>query len=55
MSVILPTTASAVSITPRLVSRRRDLEPVFNGPTSRVRRIGSRWAIDVELEPMWGV
>ena len=39
-------------MTPRLVSRRRDLEPAFNGPTTRVRRIGSRWAFDVELPPL---
>lgn len=52
MAIVLPTAASAVSITPRLVSRRRDLEPTFNGPTSRVRRIGSRWAMDIEMQPL---
>jgi hypothetical protein len=34
------------------LSRRRDLEPTFNGPTSRIRRIGSRWSIGFELPPM---
>lgn len=52
MAVTLPTTPGPRSITPRLVSRRRDLEPTFNGPTSRIRRIGSRWAIDFDFPPM---
>jgi len=52
MAITLPITPSPRSITPRLVSRRRDLEPTFNGPTSRIRRIGSRWSIDFELPPM---
>lgn len=52
MAVTLPTTSGPRMMTPRLVSRRRDLEPTFNGPTSRIRRIGSRWAIDFEYPPM---
>jgi len=52
MAIALPTTPVARSITPRLVSRRRDLEPTFNGPTSRIRRIGSRWSIDFDYPPM---
>jgi len=52
MAITLPSTADVVAMTPRLISRRRDLEPTFNGPTSRVRRIGSRWSIDFELGPL---
>lgn len=52
MAITLPVTPAPRSITPRLVSRRRDLEPTFNGPTSRIRRLGSRWSIDFELPPM---
>jgi hypothetical protein len=52
MAITLPATPGPRNITARLVSRRRDLEPTFNGPTSRVRRIGSRWSIDFDLPPM---
>lgn len=52
MAVTLPTTPAPRSMTPRLISRRRDLEPTTSGPTTRVRRLGSRWAIDFELPPM---
>ncbi|WP_309091707.1 hypothetical protein [Phenylobacterium sp.] len=53
MAILLPTTDVPVAITPRLVSRRRDLEPTFGGPTSRVRRLGSKWAFDIELPPLY--
>lgn len=52
MAITLPTSPAPRSMTPRLVSRRRDLEPTFNGPTTRVRRLGSRWSVDVEMPPM---
>jgi hypothetical protein len=52
MAVTLPTSPAPRSMTPRLVSRRRDLEPTFSGPTTRVRRLGSRWSVDVEMPPM---
>lgn len=52
MSTALPIAPGPRALTARLVSRRRDLEPTFNGPTSRIRRIGSRWAMDFELPPM---
>lgn len=52
MAITLPTTPAPRSMTPRLVSRRRDLEPTFNGPTTRVRRLGSRWAMDFDYPPM---
>jgi hypothetical protein len=53
MAILLPTADIPVSIVPRLVSRRRDLEPAFGGPTTRVRRLGSKWAFDVELPPLY--
>ena len=52
MAITLPTTTGPRNITARLISRRRDLEPTFNGPTNRVRRIGSRWSIDFDYPPM---
>jgi len=52
MAVTLPLHPLPRSLTPRLVSKRRDLSPIFNGPTSRVRRLGSRWSFDVEYPPM---
>lgn len=52
MAITLPTTTGPRNITARLISRRRDLEPTFNGPTSRIRRIGSRWSIDFDYPPM---
>ncbi len=52
MPITLPTTAVPVSITTRLVSHRRNLRPTFNGPETRVRRLGSRWAADIEMQPM---
>lgn len=52
MAITLPASPAPRSITPRLVSRRRDLEPTFGGPVSRVRRLGSRWSLDVEMPPM---
>ena len=52
MAIALPLHPSPRSLTPRLVSKRRDLSPIFNGPTSRVRRLGSRWSFDVEYPPM---
>lgn len=52
MAITLPASPAPRSITPRLISRRRDLEPTFAGPTTRVQRLGSRWAIDFELPPM---
>lgn len=53
MAIVLPTTDVPVAINWRLVSRRRDLEPTFGGPTSRIRRLGSKWAADVELPPLY--
>ena len=52
MAIVLPSSPVPRSITPRLISKRRDLEPTFGGPVTRVRRLGSRWAFDVEYPPM---
>lgn len=52
MAITLPTSPAPRSVTPRLITKRRDLEPTFGGPVSRVQRLGSRWAMDVELPPM---
>lgn len=52
MAIVLPTSPAPRWMNFWLVSRRRDLEPTFNGPTSRVRRIGSRWAVDFDFPPM---
>lgn len=52
MPITLPIIPAPRGITARLVSRRRDLEPSTSGPTTRVRRLGSRWAMDFDLPPM---
>jgi hypothetical protein len=52
MAITLPASPAPRSMTPRLISKRRDLEPTFGGPTTRVQRLGSRWSIDFELPPM---
>lgn len=52
MAVELPRTPAPRGLVFRPITRRRDLEPAFGGPTSRVRRLGSKWAVDVELPPM---
>lgn len=48
----LPTVFSGVSITPTLITARNDLVPSFGGPEQRRNRMGSRYQIKVELEPM---
>lgn len=52
MAIALPLSPAPRSVTPRLISKRRDLEPMLGGSTSRVRRPGSRWAIDFDFPPM---
>lgn len=52
MAIVLPSRPAPRGITPRLLTKRRDLEPTFGGPVTRVRRLGTRWAFDVELPPM---
>jgi len=52
MTITLPSSPAPRAISPHLISRRRDLEPTFGGPTTRVQRLGSKWAIDFDLPPM---
>lgn len=52
MAIVLPLSPAPSSITPRLLSKRLDQEPTFGGSVSRVRRLGSKWAFDVELPSM---
>lgn len=52
MTIVLPTSPWPLTSSPRLISKRRDIEPDLGGPTQRVQRLGSRWAIDFELPPM---
>ena len=52
MTIALPAAPSPRSVSPRLISNRRDLEPALGGPTQRVQRVGARWALDVEMPPI---
>lgn len=48
----LPTVFSGVSITPSLITARNSLVPAFGGPEQRRNRMGSRYQLKVQLEPM---
>jgi hypothetical protein len=50
-ALILPDVTGPVEVTPRLISRRRDLVPTLNGPTNRYLRPGSRFAMDFTMPP----
>lgn len=50
--VALPTTPGPVRATPRLVSFATDMTGPLGGPTQRVLRLGSRFAVDFEYAPM---
>lgn len=52
MALVLPTVPAPRGLTFRPVTRRRDLEPAFGGPISRIRRLGTKWSVDVEMPPM---
>lgn len=52
MALSLPIWPSPAKMTPRLVTARNDLSPAFGGPTNRFSRMGSRYALDVEMPPM---
>lgn len=52
MALVLPASPAPRLATPRLVSARNDLSPAFGGPTNRFSRMGSRYALDIELPPM---
>lgn len=52
MSVQLPTLPLEAQLKPRLIGFGADLTPPLGGPTLRVRRLGSRFALDVGLPAM---
>lgn len=52
MSVTLPTTPAPADANPRLLDWGGDPESSLGGPTQRVERIGSRFALDVILPEM---
>ena len=55
MALSLPIWPAPARMVPRLVSARNDLAPAFGGPTNRFARMGSRYALDVEMPPMKNV
>ena len=52
MPVDLPMVPALASVKPRLISFRADLQPSLGGPVQRVNRVGSRFAIDVQMPPL---
>ncbi|OLF81282.1 hypothetical protein AWH62_00990 [Maricaulis sp. W15] len=51
MTLDLPADLDIASITPYPITARREQKPVFGGPVSRVKRMGTRWAIAYQLLP----
>ena len=49
MTVTFPVVPRGTVITPRLIRVGGDLISTLGGPTQRITRIGSRYAVDVEL------
>lgn len=52
MSVTLPTTPKPASATPRPLDWGGESEAALGGPTRRIERLGSRFAVDVALPDM---
>lgn len=52
MTKVLPAYPGALSISPRLITSRTENMPAFGTPDQRFTRMGSRYAIEVKLEPM---
>lgn len=52
MAIDLPTNLAPTTMTPSLISLRRDINPTFGGPDQRIQRLGSRWAFKVDMPPM---
>lgn len=52
MSRILPTDFMGVSVSPTLITARNSIVPAFGGPEQRRNRMGSRYSLKVQLEPM---
>lgn len=54
MPVVLPQLPRGAVATPRLISFGGDLTPTLGGPVQRIVRVGSRYAIDVEMPTLDG-
>lgn len=52
MSVALPELPRAARFAPRLIRAGGDLKSSLGGPTQRISRLGSRYAVDVALPTM---
>ena len=52
MAITLPTSPAPRKWEPRPVSYRTNQTPVLGGPENRIGRLGTRWAVDVEIPPM---
>lgn len=48
----LPDTEEPARVSPRLLSWGNDQTPMLGGPTTRLQRIGDRWALDVVMPPL---
>ena len=53
MSILLPTSPGIRSAKPRLIDFGGLLTPTLGGPSQRLNRLGSRFAVDFEMPPMW--
>lgn len=51
-ALYLPVHPAPRRMTPRPISSRNEMGPAFGGPDQRESRMGSRYAIDVEMPPM---
>ena len=49
MAITLPPVPRLAAVSPRLITFGADLTPPLGGPTQRIRRLGSRFAVDVQL------
>lgn len=51
-ALALPATPAPRQQTARLISNFNDLSPVAGGAMARMTRLGSKWAVDVDMPPM---
>lgn len=52
MSILLPATPAVRSMRPMVMSFGSVLTPFLGGPTQRINRLGTRWAMRVSMPPM---
>lgn len=52
MSILLPATPAVRSMRPMVMSYGSVLTPFLGGPTQRINRLGTRWAMRVSMPPM---